>query len=340
MSHEASTNPEHRRLLQAWQMIQHHLGQVNAYFTPEYTEIMVNPDGKVWVDSHSQGMVCTPHTLSEESRRTIIESVASATSQTVHAELPQLDGTLPIVGYRFAGLLKPAVSAPAFSIRLANEKVLTLKHYMDSGALTQSQARLLLVGVKERQNILVVGGTGSGKTMLSNALLDVMTHSNHRILTIEDTPELKCNAPNHIGLRVIRDSAFTYRQALHLALRLRPDRIVVGELRDGIAALELLKAWNTGHNGGLATLHANSAESALPRLEQILEEEVQHAPKALIAEAVDLIVFMERYTPSGTSARAWRAVDLARVHNRLDGRGGYALTHCYHETMHQSGGTP
>lgn len=333
---EAPRGEAQHREEQAWAMIAHRLGRVLDYFAAEYTEIMANPDGRVWVDSHTEGQFCTPILLSEADRRAIIETVATYTGQICDEAHPHLDGVLPVKRLRFAGLHKPAVESPSFSIRLTNGKVMTLREYVDFGTLTQEQARLLLRAMTLRQNVLIVGGTGSGKTMFSNALLDLMKHTGHRIMTIEDTPELHCQAPNHVSVRVNRQGAFQYKQALHMALRFRPDRIVVGELRDGLAALELLKAWNTGHNGGLATLHANSAKSAFTRLEQLLEEEVARVPKALIAEAVDVVVFMERYTPTGSKGHAWRAYDVAHVQNELGQGSTYQLTHCYHPTVKEA----
>ncbi len=328
---------DHMRAQVAWTMIAQQLGIITSYMTPDHTEIMVNPDGSIWLDARSKGMFDTGERLSPEARRAIIQAVASHSGQICNEEMPQIDGVLPVKHYRFSGLLEPASSAPAFTIRISSPEQVSLDEYVRSGALSKHQEEIVQRAVSERLNFLVVGGTGSGKTRFSNAILDVISRTKHRVMTIEDTPELKCSAPNHIPVYVNRQSAFRYRQALHAALRFRPDRIVVGELRDGVAALELLKAWNTGHNGGLATLHANNARSSLPRLEQLLEEEVARVPRALIAEAVDLIAFMERYSDPHTKHTRWRVRDLAYVHNELDpGTRAYQFTHHYHPSIQGS----
>lgn len=324
----------HARETRAWQMVQHHLGHVTRYMTEDYTELMVNPDGSFWVDSRQQGMLDTGIRLTSESRRQIIQVVASHVGRVCNEDHPVVDGVLPLTHYRFAGLVEPATSAPAFTIRLQPKAHSHLEDYLHTGALTTTQDLLIRQAIVNRQNFLIVGGTGSGKTRFSNALLGLIAKMPHRVMTIEDTPELACDAPNIIPVFVNRQSGFKYREALHIALRLRPDRIIVGELRDGIAALELLKAWNTGHNGGLATLHANSAQSSLPRLEQLLEEEVARVPRALIAEAVDVIVFMERYTDPHSKHTRWRVRDVANVHNDLHPHTqAYQLTHHYHSSL-------
>ncbi len=324
----------HELAHQAWQLIQHHLGVISTYMTPDFTEVMVNPDGIIWVDARAQGMLDTGHRLSPESRRMIIQAVASHSGQVCNRDQPQIDGILPVVKYRFSGLLEPASSAPAFTIRLSSPERTSLEEYVETGAVSPHQADLLRQAVYQRKNLLIVGGTGSGKTRFSNAVLDIISNTTHRVMTIEDTPELQCSARNHIPVFVNRQSAFKYRHALHSALRFRPDRIIVGELRDGVAALELLKAWNTGHSGGLATLHANNARSSLPRLEQLLEEEVARVPRALIAEAVDLIAFMERYSDSHSKQTKWRMRDLAEVHHELAPQThAYQLRHHYHPSI-------
>lgn len=322
----------------AWDMICHHFGPVMQLLNPDHTEIMINADGKVWVDSLTEGTFCTSLTLSVEARRAIIQTVATSTNQRCNEELPFLSATLPVVGYRMAGLVEPAVEAPSIVIRIPSQKIFTLKEYVAQGTVSQNQARLLLQAIKNRHNILVAGGTGSGKTTFSNALLDVMQHTKHRIMTIEDEPELRCTAPNHIGVRINRDTTFSYTEALQMALRMKPDRIVVGELRDGAAALGLLKSWNTGHGGGLATLHADNAKSTLDRLEQLLQEAVPFTPKNLISQAIDWVAFIERYTRRDDGKRYWRVQDLARVQDDLDlTHQTYVMTHHYHPSCPQGG---
>jgi type IV secretion system protein VirB11 len=159
--------------------------------------------------------------------------------------------------------------------------------------------------VLTRKNLIIAGGTGSGKTTLATAVLALMAETGERLVTIEDTPELQCTAPNHLALYT-REGVATMQQLVKETMRCRPDRIIVGEVRDG-AALDLLKAWNTGHPGGLCTLHANGAAQSLTRLEQLVQEAVVTVPRALIADAVDLIVYLER-TPRGRRVYSLAAV--------------------------------
>ena len=315
----------------AWELIRYQLGEpvVACLEDEDCTEIMANPDGSIWVETHSKGMFRTDITLGAAKRRQIIQTVASAAHKVCHKDEPSIGDVLPVVGARFQGLIEPASPAPVFTIRLPSSRIVPLIEYVDSGALGDPQFEEIFYAVPLRKNILVAGGTGSGKTTFANAVLRLMGEIDHRILMIEDTSELRCPAPNTITMQVSRQGSFQYHHALFAALRMRPDRIIVGELRDGLAALELLKAWNTGHNGGLATLHSNSSEATLSRLEQLLEEELPHAPRSLIAEAVDLVVFLERYTdPEGQSRR--RVREVTRVGDTLDEQGEYVLEYLWH----------
>ena len=207
---------------------------------------------------------------------------------------------------------------------------------MRQGVLDETQASLLWEAILSRKNILVAGGTGSGKTTFTNALLSVLATTGHRVMLIEDTPELSCDSPNMVAVRVNRQAAFDYQRALFVALRMRPDRLIVGELRDGLAALELLKAWNTGHAGGMTTLHANSARACLMRLEQLLQEQLPQAPKGLIAQAVDLVVYIERVqNASGGASR--RVRELVQVHDELDAAGNYHTRVLSHSSCSRGG---
>lgn len=317
---------------EAWELIAHQLGPLLPWTTSEdCTEIMANDDGSVWLDTHSRGVCCLEAlTLSGEKRLSIINAVAGAAGKTVTEEHPEIGDILPVLGARFQGIVPPAAPSPLFVIRLPNKRHIPISDYLENDTLTPDQARILGAAIANRQNIVVAGGTGSGKTTFCNALLELMGTTRHRVMLIEDTPELRCPAPNKIHVRVKRQAGFGWRDALHVALRLRPDRIIVGELRDGAATLEMLKAWNTGHNGGLSTIHANSAASTLPRIEQLLEEVVERAPRTLIAQAINVVVYLERYTASDGSSKR-RVLDVATVHPEVVG-GEYALQHAWHPT--------
>jgi len=313
-----------------WKQIRHQLEPLEEWLTnPMTSEVMVNFDGTVFVESHGRGMWETGTTMSVEARASLIRLIATSADKTVDEDDPEVGDAIPVYGARFQGILPPASPAPCFAIRVPNVHEIPVSAYIEQGTLSDAQAKVLGEAIHQRQNILVAGGTGSGKTTLCNALLGLLRGSGRRIMTIEDTPELRCPVRNLVPVRVNRQGGFDYTKALFVALRLRPDSIVVGELRDGAAALELLRAWNTGHNGGFSTIHSNSSGSTLPRIEQLLEHVVVNPPRALIAEAINVVVYIERYSDSRGVPRR-RVLDVARVAPELDERGDYVLEHHWH----------
>lgn len=284
-------------------------------------EVMVNPDGALRVDILGEGRMDTGVRMAPEQVERIIRLVASHARTEVHGLAPIVSAELPphgiSAGERFEGLLPPVSLAPCFSIRKPAARIYTLMDYVGAGIASPEAARLLSLAVVERLNILVAGGTSSGKTTLANALLAEMASLDERVILIEDTRELQCPAPDRVELRT-RTGAVSMADLVRSTLRLRPDRIIVGEVR-GAEALDMLKAWNTGHPGGIATVHANSAASALTRIEQLVQESVVTVPRRLIAEAIDLIVFI-----AGRGA-ARRIATVARVEG-MTSSGDYALT--------------
>ena len=301
--------------------LRHALGEtvLQALAEPRVIEVLANPDGRLVVDALGDGRRDTGMRLSAQARERVIRLVAEHVGEPVTRDDPRLSGVLP-TGERFQGFLPPVSAEPAFSIRKRPAVIWTLADYVDQGVMSADQATALREAVCARQNILISGGTSSGKTTLANALLAEPAFADDRVFLLEDTPELQCSAwdlvsvltrryPRPIGVvDLVRD-----------ALRMRPDRIVVGEMRDGAAALETLKAWNTGHPGGLSTIHANSAHEALARLEDLLLEVVVQPPRRAIAQAVDLIVHIRR-------TREGRRVDGLLSVEDLDADGGYRLS--------------
>lgn len=291
-----------------------------ALTDPRVIEIMVNPDGALRVDILGEGRVDTDVKLDATQIERIIRLVASHARAEVHGDKPIVSAELPPhgqgAGERFEGILPPVSTAPCFSIRKPAARVYTLMDYVADGIMSAEAARLLSLAVVDRQNILIAGGTSSGKTTLANALLAEMAHLDERVILIEDTRELQSPARDTVALRT-RAGAVTMGDLVRSTLRLRPDRIIVGEVRGG-EALDMLKAWNTGHPGGIATVHANSASSALYRIEQLIQEAVVTVPQRLVAEAIDMIVFI---AGRGT---ARRIETIARVAG-LDAQGGYAV---------------
>lgn len=256
----------------------------------DVVEVMLNPDGSLWTDRLSTGRAPTGETLSAADGERIIRLVAAHVGVEVHRGRPLLSAELPETGERFEGVLPPASPAPAFALRKRAVGVIPLDDYVRDGVLAEEQAVFLRTAVRERQNILMAGGTSTGKTTLANALLAEIAATDDRVLVLEDTVELQCVAKDHVPLRT-RPGVVSMTELVRATMRLRPDRVVVGEVRGG-EALDLVKVWGTGHPGGIATVHAGSAHGALLRLEQLILEVAITPPRALIAEAVNVVVFI------------------------------------------------
>ncbi|QFT95053.1 Type IV secretion system protein VirB11 [Roseovarius sp. THAF9] len=288
-------------------MLRTALGPAIATFLedPGVVEVMLNPDGRLWIDRLSEGLSDTGEHLSSEDGERIIRLVAHHVGAEVHTASPRVSAELPGTGERFEGLLPPVVAAPAFAIRKPAVAVFTLDDYVAADIMTVEQASALSDGVAARANILVAGGTSTGKTTLTNALLAEVAKTADRVVIIEDTRELQCAAPNLVAMRT-KDGVASLSDLVRSSLRLRPDRIPIGEVR-GSEALDLLKAWGTGHPGGIGTIHAGTALGALRRLEQLIQEAVVTVPRALIGETIDLVAVL-----SGRGS-ARRLAELARV---------------------------
>ncbi|HEY1146128.1 MAG TPA: P-type conjugative transfer ATPase TrbB [Allosphingosinicella sp.] len=288
---------------------------------PQVVEIMVNPDGTLRLDRHGEGRVPAGGRLEPDQVERIIRLVASHARTEVHAGAPIVSAELPPhgegrAGERFEGVLPPVSIGPCFSIRKPAARLLTLPDYVAAGIMGEDVARMLASAVIKRCNILIAGGTSSGKTTLANALLAEIAALDERVILIEDMRELQCAAPDTVALRT-RPGVVTMADLVRSTLRLRPDRIVIGEVRGG-EALDMLKAWNTGHPGGIATVHANSAEAALYRLEQLIQEAVVTVPRRLIAEAIDLVLFIAGRGPA-------RRVETILAVGGLEASGDYRL---------------
>jgi P-type conjugative transfer ATPase TrbB len=274
-------------------MLRTALGSAVASFLedPTVVEVMLNPDGRLWIDKLPSGLEDSGRRMSAADGERIVRLVAHHVGVEVHPGSPRVSAELPETGERFEGLLPPVVSAPAFAIRKPAVAVFMLDDYAREGVMTASQADVLRKAVADRKNILVVGGTSTGKTTLANALLAEIAQTADRVVLIEDTRELQCRAPNLVALRT-KDGVVSLSDLVRSSLRLRPDRIPIGEVR-GAEALDLLKAWGTGHPGGIATIHAGTALGALRRLEQLIQEAVITVPRALIAQTIDVIAVLQ-----------------------------------------------
>jgi type IV secretion system protein VirB11 len=317
MSSSSHQKPE--AIQRGARMLRTALGSAIARFLedPTVVEVMLNPDGRIWIDRLSQGLSDTGETLSPADGERIVRLVAHHVGAEVHARSPRVSAELPETGERFEGLLPPVVAAPAFAIRKPAVAVFTLADYVAAGIMRADQAATLHEAVAARANILVAGGTSTGKTTLTNALLAEVAKSADRVVIIEDTRELQCTAPNLVSMRT-KEGVVTLSDLVRSSLRLRPDRIPIGEVR-GAEALDLLKAWGTGHPGGIGTIHASTGIGALRRLEQLIQEAVVTVPRALIAETIDLVAVL-----SGRGS-ARRLTELARVEG-LGPDGDYRIT--------------
>jgi type IV secretion system protein TrbB len=276
-------------------------------------EVMLNPDGRLWIDRLGAGIADTGCGMSAADGERIIRLVAHHVGAEVHTKAPRVSAELPDTGERFEGLLPPVVAAPSFAIRKPAVAVFTLTEYVAAEIMSAWQADALIAAVAARKNILVAGGTSTGKTTLTNALLAEVAKTDDRVVLIEDTRELQCAAPNLVSLRT-KDGVATLSDLVRSALRLRPDRIPIGEVR-GAEALDLLKAWGTGHPGGVGTIHAGSALGTLRRMEQLIQESVVTVPRALIAETIDVIAVLVR---DGTGRRLAELAEISGLNERGD----------------------
>ncbi|AGS40882.1 P-type conjugative transfer ATPase TrbB [Cycloclasticus zancles] len=287
---------------------------LQAFNDPKTVELMLNADGKVWVERLGEGMQCIG-TLRPAQAQAVIETIAGFHGKEVTRSKPILEGEFPLDGSRFAGQLPPVVPAPTFAIRKKAVAIFTLDQYVENGIMTADQQQVLVEAVAAHRNILVIGGTGSGKTTLVNAIINemVITDPTERVFIIEDTGEIQCAAENHVQYHTSLDVSMT--ALLKTTLRMRPDRILVGEVR-GAEALDLLDAWNTGHEGGAATLHANNANAGLARLRSLITRNPA-APaeiEPLIGEVVHIVVHIAR-TPEGR-----RIQEILEVSGYCDGQ--------------------
>lgn len=261
---------------------------------PEVREVMVNPDGHVFVDHAHTGLRKAAITVEPIHVKAALGTLAALLDTVITKDQPVLQGELELFGGRIQGIRAPVVAGPSLAFRKKATRIFSLAQYVESGRLSEARSRLLQTAIARKENILVVGGTGTGKTTFINALLRELLRQEpaSRIVLIEDTRELQCGLENTVELRAVPEVA-TMDALLRATLRLRPDRIVVGEVR-GPEAITLLKSWNTGHPGGFASLHANDAPSALRRMELLVQEGCGHRLPELIAEVVDVIVHLER----------------------------------------------
>ena len=257
-------------------------------------EVIANPDGKIWIDTFDRGRVDTGIVLEAGQIRQIIFDVAALSDSVISDTFPLLEAEIPdsrlFDRSRFQGELPDVVPAPDFNIRKHPKKVLSLDDYVKQGTMTTRQKAIIITAIQQKKNIIAAGGTKSGKTTLLNAILQEISKLPDRVIMIEDAPELRCTAKDHVSLRTMPN--VTMDHLLRATLRKTPDRIVVGEVRGG-EALSLLDAWSTGHRGGCSTVHSNSAMDTLIRLENMTSRVARNPQQFTISRAVDIIIYLK-----------------------------------------------
>ncbi len=276
-------------------------GIINLLEKDNVTEVMANADGTVWAVSfggNSSGDL-TDIRLTVEDRIAFLGTVATMVNKSLHEETPTVEGILPWDGSRVTGVIPPqSIKGPVFNIRKKANKVYTLDEYIAAKRMTLDDKEIICDAILEKKNIIIAGPTGSGKTTFANAVLHALYELSptDRIISMEDTPELQVSHPNQ--LQMVATGKNTLQNLIKTAMRQSPDRIIIGEVRDGVA-LDLLKSWNTGHPGGVTTLHANSCLDSLMRLEMLIAERTESPMQRLIAQSVGLIFYIQRVAITG-----------------------------------------
>ena len=289
-----------------------------AIADPKITDILVNADGRVWLEAHGRGLFEAGFSVPASQVESLIGTVAATLGTVADADHPIIEGELLIERIRFEGVMPPVVPRPCIAMRKPAQVLYTLDDYMRDGVITEGQAEIFRGAIDRRENIVIGGGTGSGKTTFGGALINEMvarSDPNERYVIIEDTLEIRCRAQNVVQLHTAEAADLT--RLVRATMRLRPDRIIIGEVR-GAEALGLLKAWATGHPGGVTTVHANSAPAVLTRLSSLVQEAGVPPQPELIAETIKLIAFIVRTT------RSRRVTEVVRVES-YDARDGFKL---------------
>ena len=292
-------------------MLKTALGSISQYLDSEtVTEVMLNPNGTIWVNEMGKGMYKTGITLNNNAADRIIRLIATVAGMEITQNNPSLAAKLPHWGARVQASIPPySVDGPTFNFRMPARKIYTLDEYVESEIMTQAQADALKQAIKNKENILVSGGTGSGKTTLTNALLNEISGSNDRVIMIEDNLELQCPVDNLVR-KLVNPPELTLSKAIFDSLREYPTRIIVGEVRDR-SAYDLISIWNTGHPGNICTLHADSAEDSLERLNRLAQQEQPHFDfREEIGKAVGVCIHLKEDATCSTGRRVTKLIKV------------------------------
>lgn len=295
----AAAEREHaEKIKRATDTLQRGFGPIwNMLQRDTVTDINRNPDGKIFVDELGMDTYeVASHFLSNEAAESLIGAVAAIMGLPCDEHNPIVEAMLLGGMARFTGVMPPSTHpGPSISIRRPSMIPRTLPDYIKSGTLSPQHATAIRRAISNRHNMLIVGSTGSGKTTFANALfseiVDTFPSPDERFIIIEDTPELRCSAVNVVPMLV--NPAMSMQKALKTSMRMSPMRICIGELR-GEEALVLIKAWNTGHRGGLTTIHSSDSLSAMIRLESLIGESGKTISRQEIVNAVQTIIVLKR----------------------------------------------
>lgn len=296
------------------------------------SEIMVNGSGRIFIERHGDLMEVPDAHLTEKNLQVAVRNIARSLGDEINEQQPLLDSRLPD-GSRVAAVIPPcSIGGTTLTIRKFHSKQFTADELVRIGSLTRELLDTLTAAIHARHNILISGGTGTGKTTLLNAL-GIFIPDIERIVLIEDTAEIQLEKPNLVRFEARREQpdlpAVTIRHLVRAALRHRPDRIVLGEVRGG-EAFDLLQALNTGHSGSLSTIHANSAQQAITRLTScVLQAGVElpyAAIRANIADAIQFVLHIERRNGGRRAAELIRIDRYDASQDRYDANVVYART--------------
>ncbi|MBU1386957.1 MAG: Flp pilus assembly complex ATPase component TadA [Proteobacteria bacterium] len=268
---------------------------MSALNDPNVTDINVNPDGNVWIERLDISDITKIAVLTPQARESIIKTVATSLNEVANKNSSTIGGELPLLGARFEGVLPPvAKPGPGFSIRKKATRILTFKDYLNDKILDFAMITLLQDSIENYDNVLIAGGTGTGKTTFINAYVDQTSKQfpHDRLVICEDVDEIQSNAPN--TFKMISNRNNPLGSCIKTMLRLSPKRIIIGEIREADQAREAFQAWNTGHKGGVFSLHANSALDAIQRLEDLCQIAFNNKCQRLISRTVDKIIFFKK----------------------------------------------
>lgn len=294
----------------------------NLLSDPDITEIMVNGTESVFIEKNGKLERAEANFADEEEILRIINRIVGKVGRRIDESVPFVDARLPD-GSRVNAIIHPlSLTGPALTIRRFPKEPFTLEKLVGFGTLNNDLAAFLKACIRAKRNIVISGGTGSGKTSTLNALIGEIPEG-ERIITIEDAAEMRITHPHRISLEsrcanIENAGEITIRTLLKNALRMRPDRIIVGEIRGG-EAIDMLQAMNTGHQGSITTVHANAPQEALSRIETMAKmtdfDLPLHAIREQINSALDLIVHQERLP--GGSRKIVAVYEISKPHGKL-----------------------